>query len=244
MFTLFFKEIKFFFISPMVYVVLSAYWSLNSIIFIIVDNDYNLFHNKFIDFNLFFSLTPWFLIILIPAIVMRLFSEELNSGKMEIILTKPLSISNIIWSKYFASLFLFVVSVIPSIIYIIYASQFAKYNNEIEKELILSSYLGLFLLGSNFISICIPVSIAFRNQITIFIFSSFLCFCQFFLLYQIGNFTNSNYFFEIILNIGSKYHYENFINGIIAIRDIGYFFGLNLILISGSLYIFNKHLNE
>ena len=44
-------------------------------------------------------------------------------------------------------------------------------------------------------------------------------------------------------NIGSKYHYENFINGIITIRDIGYFFGFNLILMSLSLYIFNKHLN-
>ena len=242
--TLLFKEVKYFFISPIAYIVLGIYWSFNSFIFIVLKNDFNLFQNKFIDFTSFFYLTPWFMFFLIPALTMNSYSQEIRSGTFEIIITKPISYIEIIISKFLAYSLLFILSVLPTVIYIIYVSTFSISNYEIEANVIIGSYLGLFLLGSNFISICLTISIIFKNQINNFIIGFLICFSQFFLFDQIALYSNSDNLYNFILNIGSKSHYENFINGVIPIKDVGYFIGIDFFLLSLSLYLINKSLNE
>jgi len=240
MLTLLFKEIKYFFITPIGYIVLGIYWSFNTLLFIVIENDFNLFQNQFLDFNIFFSISPWILIFLVPAIVMRSFSEEIQSGTIELIVSKPISLINIIWSKFIGCLFLFIISVFPSVFYIIYVSQFSILESQVDSQVIIGSYLGLLLLGSSFISICLPISIIFKNQISTFIIGSFLCFSLYYFFNQIALYSNSDFLYEFILNIGSHYHYINLISGVIPIRDVGYFIGLDIILIGISLYILNK----
>ena len=240
MLTLVIKEIKCFFITPIGYILLGVFWTFNTLLFIIIDNDYNFFQNNFINLNEFFKITPWILIFLIPVIVMRSFNEEIQSGKLDLIISKPISLINILWSKFLGCLFLLILSIIPSIIHIIYVFQFSFPDSEINYLVIIASYVGLLLLGSNFISICLPISILFKNQISVFILSSFLCFSQYFLFNQLASLSYYDFLYDFILNIGSQNHYSHLTNGVIHIEDIGYFIGLDIIMMGISLFFINK----
>ena len=240
MLTLIFKEIKYFFITSIGYIVLGVFWTFNTFLFIIIENDYNLFQNNFISFSQFFKITPWMLIILIPVIVMRSFNEEIQSGTIDLIISKPISIINILWSKFFGCLFLFTICILPTIIYIIYIFQFSLPYTAIDYQVIIGSYIGLLFLGSNFISICLPISILFKNQISVFISGSFFCYLHFFLFNELASLSNSDFLYKIILNIGSQQHYNQFISGVLYIKDIGYFIGFDIIMMGISLFLINK----
>ena len=244
MLVLFFKEIKYFFITPIGYIILGIFWTFNTLLFIVIQNDYNFFQKSFIDFNEFFTITPWMLIVLIPIIVMRSFSEEFQSGTIDLLISKPISLINILWSKFFGCLFLFILSISPSIINIIYVFQFSSPDSQVDFQVIIGSYFGLLLLGSNFISLCLPISIIFKNQITVFIASSFICFLQYFLFNQLSVLSNSGFLYELILNIGSQEHYSKFISGVMPIIDIGYFVGLDVLLMGVSLFFLNKYRHQ
>src|SRR5687768_813325 len=69
------------------------------------------------DMDTLFSLGPYVLIFLIPAITMRSFSEERKAGTMELLLTRPLTDFDIILGKYLACFLLVIVSLLPTLIY-------------------------------------------------------------------------------------------------------------------------------
>ena len=240
MLQLIFKEIKYFFFTPIGYIVLGSYWTLNTLLLIVLENDFNLFEYNFLDFNIYFNLTPWMFLFLIPAIVMRSFSDEIQSGTLDLILSKPISLIDIIWSKFFGSLFLLLFSIVPSIFYLIYLNQFSTFDGEINWKLILGSYLGLILLGTTFICLCLPISITFKNQISVFIIGFFICFLHFFLFDQIAMYFTSDFIYQFVLNIGSKEHFYKLISGVLSLKDISYFVGLDILLIGITLYILNK----
>tara|TARA_B110000444_G_C18850594_1_gene605259 strand:+ start:4914 stop:5648 length:735 start_codon:yes stop_codon:yes gene_type:complete len=234
------KEIKYFFLTPVGYFVLGTFWTFNTLLFISIDNDLNLFQSKFIDFNEFFTLMPLMLIFLVPTIVMRTFSEEIQLGTIDIIVSKPISNLTIIWSKFFGCLFILIICILPTFFYIIYAYQFSILEDDNDFQLIIGSYFGLLALGSNFTGISLPISIIFKNQINVLITSTFLCFCQYYLLTQLSDLSNSDFLYNLILNSGSQEHYLNFVNGVISTNDIGYFFGSNILFMGITLYFFNK----
>lgn len=240
MLTLILKEIKFFFLSPIGYIIFGSYWTLNSLILIVFENEFNLFENYFLDFNIYFRITPWILLFMIPAIVMRSFSEEFQSGTIDLIISKPISLIKIIWSKFFGNFFLFLTSILPSIFYLIYLSQFSTFGSEVNWRLIIGNYFGLILLGSTFICICLPISIIFKNQISIFVTSTFFCFLFFFLFNQLAKYTISDSIYQIIINLGGYEHYSRLISGVISIKDIAYFFGLDILLIGICLIFLNN----
>ena len=77
----------------------------------------NILDDGYATLDSFFSFAPWIFMFLIPAITMRSFAEEKNSGTIEFITTKPISDTQIILGKYFAALVLVIFSVLPTILY-------------------------------------------------------------------------------------------------------------------------------
>ena len=78
-----FREIKSFFVSPIGYLVIAIFLLLNGLFLWIFDCEYNILQSGFADLTPFFTISPWILIFLIPAVTMRSFSDEKKQGTIE-----------------------------------------------------------------------------------------------------------------------------------------------------------------
>ena len=108
------KELRQFFSSLTGYIAIIVFLVLNGL-FLFVFPDSNLFDYGYASLETFFNTAPWILLLLIPAITMRSFSEEFKGGTFEILKTKPLTNTQIIGGKYLASLIIALIAIIASI---------------------------------------------------------------------------------------------------------------------------------
>ena len=175
------------------------------------------------DMETLFSFGPYVFIFLVPAITMRSFAEESKGGTLELLLTKPLSDWDVILGKFLACFFLFVLSLIPTVIY--YLSVYALGNpvGNVDGPGVLGSYIGLVLLGAVFCAIGIFSSSITRNQIVSFIVGAFICYFMFvgFESISLVNVWSEQSLF--IREMGLVYHYEALSRGLIDSRNIVYF---------------------
>ena len=143
------KEIKSFFGSSIGYLVIAIFLIINGLFLWIFDGQYNIMNIGFADLSPFFTLSPWILIFLIPAVTMRSFSDEKKNGTMELLLTKPLSVWQIVVGKFLGSFLLIIIAIIPTLIYVLVISTLGSpdYGS------ILGSYFGLLFLISGYTAI-------------------------------------------------------------------------------------------
>src|SRR5258707_5390825 len=110
------KELRQFFSSLTGYIAIVVFLLVNGLMLFVFDN--NIFDFGYATLDSFFQLAPWILLLLIPAITMRSFSDEFKGGTYEILQTRPLNRWQIIYGKYFGSLVVVFIALLPTIIYI------------------------------------------------------------------------------------------------------------------------------
>lgn len=225
-----FREIKSFFGSPIGYLVIAIFLLLNGLFLWVFDGEYNILQSGFADLTPFFTLAPWILIFLIPAVTMKSFSEEIKQGTIELLLTKPLSISQIIFGKFMGSFLLIVLALIPTLIYVVVISSLGMPAGNIDLGSILGSYFGLLFLVAAYTAIGIFTSTLSENQIVAFILSMFLCFLFFYGIE--GASTFSKEFQNLVAQLGMNYHYKSMARGVLDTRDIIYFLSLTFLFTS------------
>jgi ABC-2 type transport system permease protein len=188
----------------------------------------------FADLETLFSMAPYIFMFLIPAITMRSFAEEKKTGTIELLFTKPLTDNQIILGKYLASVFLVLISILPTLIYYFSVYKLGSPVGNIDTAGVVGSYIGLFLLGAVFCSIGIFSSSITDNQILSFIISTFLCF----LIYEgfsyistINVWSDLSYYIE---QIGIAYHYQTISKGVIDSKTLLYFFSMIYIMLSAT----------
>lgn len=189
----------------------------------------------FADMSSFFSLCPYIFMFLIPAITMRMFSEEKRGGTMELLLTRPIRDIDIILGKYFAGVFLVAFSILPTLLYYFTISYLGNPAGNIDTAGVTGSYFGLFLLGAVFTSIGIFASSFTENQVTAFVIAVFLCFFLYFGFNAISGVGKFHDIGDVIDQLGIMYHYNSMSKGLIDTRDLVYF----LSIISGMLLLTN-----
>lgn len=155
---------------------------------------------------------------------MRSFAEEINTGTIELLSTRPVTEIQIILGKYFAALLLVFIAILPTCIYFITVYLLASPVGNVDTGGILGSYFGLLFLGAVFIAIGIFCSSVTSNQIVAFIVGVFLCFfiyLAFGYIAQFGIFIGkSDYLIE---SLGLSAHYDALGKGVIDTRDVVYF---------------------
>ena len=179
----------------------------------------------------FFEDAPLVFILLIPAITMRSFAEEFKSGTIELLATRPFSDLQIILGKYFASVFLVFLALLPTLCY--YFTMYVLGDSTgIDTGATWGSYIGLLLLGATFVSIGIFASALTSSQIVAFLLSAFLCF---FLYISFDFLSNLHIFYAkmdyFIHQIGIRSHYLSISRGVVELSDIIYFFSVISIFI-------------
>jgi ABC-2 type transport system permease protein len=225
------KELNSFFSSPIGYLVVGVYLVINGLILWYFNGDFNILQAGFADLNSYFFLAPWIFLFLIPAITMGSFSDENNSGTIEILKTKPISIFGIVLGKFFGSFILVILAIVPTLIYVYSIYKLGQPIGNLNFGATLGSFIGLLFLASSYTAIGIFTSTFFKNQIVSFITSVIVCFVLFygFELIFSNSFTNNlGIWFQ---KLGMEYHFLSISKGVLDTRDIVYFSTLTLIFL-------------
>ncbi|SDX46657.1 gliding motility-associated ABC transporter permease subunit GldF [Flavobacterium degerlachei] len=228
------REIKSFFGSPIGYLVIALFLILNGLFLWVFDGEYNLMNTGFADMTPFFTLSPWILIFLIPAVTMRSFSDEKKQGTLELLLTKPLSIWQIVNGKFLGALLLIIMAIIPTFIYVVVISKLGMPEGNIDMGSTIGSYFGLVFLIAAYSAIGIFTSTLSDNQIVAFIISVFVCFFFYFGFEGLASMTPT--FSTIISALGMQDHFKSMGRGVIDTRDILYFVSLTVLFLSLTVY--------
>ena len=224
------KEFKTYFISPIAYIVISAFLLIVGWLFFST-----FFLNRQASLIRFFSLLPVTFSFIIPAVTMRLFSEEINVGSYEILLTLPVSFKEIILGKFLAVVAFVGVMLFPTIIYAVSIS----FLGELDWGPVIGGYLGAILLGAGFSAIGLLASSLTRNQVVAFIIGMAICLLLTLLIDFILFFIPS-FMVGVIQYLSANYHFQNISKGIIDSRDLIYF----IILCFIALYSTNLIMQE
>jgi ABC-2 type transport system permease protein len=215
------KEFTSFFASPIAYLVIGVFLLINGLFLFIFNDDFNILNAGFADVTPFFYLAPWVFLFLIPAITMKSFADEYNTGTIELLKTNPVSDWQIIFGKFLASLLLVIIAIIPTFIYVYTVYQLGNPSGNIDFGSTIGSYLGLLFLASSYTAIGLFTSTLSKNQIVAFILSVFITFIFFYGFDAIATSFKSNSF--AIQQLGIKEHFKSISRGVIDTRDIVYF---------------------
>ncbi|MEO0037874.1 MAG: hypothetical protein RIQ59_1085 [Bacteroidota bacterium] len=228
------REIKSFFGSPIGYLVIAIFLLLNGLFLWVFDGDYNILNSGFADLSPFFTISPWILIFLIPAVTMRSFSDEMKQGTLELLLTKPISIWEIVIGKYLGAFALIIIAIIPTFIYVYVIYGLGMPAGNIDMGSTIGSYFGLVFLIFGYTAIGIFTSSLSENQIVSFIASVFLCFILYFGFQGIAS--QFKEWQDLIAFFGMDYHFKSMSRGVIDTRDTIYFISITILFLSLTVY--------
>jgi ABC-2 type transport system permease protein len=220
------KEINTFFSSLIGYIVIGVFLIYLSLMIWVLP-DTSLFEYSYATLDQLFDLSPLIFMFLIPALTMRSFAEEKQTGTIELLVTRPLSDLQIILGKFFACVALLIFALLPTLIYYITVYTLGSPVGNIDSGATWGSYIGLLLLGASFVAIGIFASSLTRNQIVSFVIAIFFCFIFYWLfdmLSRLPLFVGK--VDDIIQMFGIEYHYRSLSRGVIESRDVIYFLSL------------------
>ena len=184
------------------------------------------------DLEPFFRFHPWLYLFLIPAISMRLWSEERKSGTVELLMTLPISLSQAVNGKFLAAWIFSGIALLLTFPMWITVNYLGNPDNTV----ILASYIGSFLMAGGFLAIGSCISALTKSQVIAFVISVVICF-----LFVLSGFPMVLDFFtgwapqalvDAIASLSFLTHFNSIQKGVIDLRDIIYF----VVLISFWLY--------
>lgn len=218
------KEFHHFFTSLTGYIAIVVFLLVNALVLFVFEN--NIFDFGYATLDRFFELAPWILLLLIPAITMRSFADEFKTGTYELLQTRPLSRNQIITGKYFGSLVVVLIALVPTVLYI-YSIQRLSSNEGIDSGATIGSYIGLLFLVATFTAIGICVSSFTTNAVVAFIVSLVGCVLLYYGFNAISHLQvfsgGLDYYLEMA---GIDFHYRSISRGVIDLRDVIYFLSL------------------
>ena len=206
------KEFKDYFISPIAYIVISIFLLVTGWFFFTT-----FFYYNQADLRNFFNLLPITFSFLIPAVTMRLFSEELNVGSYELLLTLPVTFTDILLGKFLAGVLFVAVALAPTLAYPICIT----FMGQLDWGPVAGGYLGAILLGAAFVAVGLFASSLTRNQIIAFIVGMTICFTLTLLDKMLFFFPPA--LLGAVSYLGADFHFKNISKGIIDSRDVIYF---------------------
>lgn len=191
----------------------------------------NVLDYGYADMGTLFTMSPFVLMFLIPAITMKMFSEELKTGSFEILAVKPVSIYDIVLGKYFASWSLSIIAILPTGVYFFSLYQLANPKGNIDIAGVTGSYIGLILLASVFTALGLLASSLTKNQVVSFVMAAFLSFLLFTGLNSLANINVWSDLSLILAGLSIEQHYNSLSRGVLDSRDIIYLLSVNAILL-------------
>jgi ABC-2 type transport system permease protein len=223
MFTLFRKEIAGFFSSLTGYIVMIVFLLANSLIMWIMPGQWNLLDSGYAGLDTLFVLSPWIFLFLVPAVTMRLFSEERRSGTAELLWSRPVGDGAVIYGKYLASVFLVLLALLPCLVFAVSVWILGETPGNLDRGGAAGSFIGLLMLAAVYSAVGLFASSLTGNQVIAFIIAAVLSFIMYKGLDGAAMLPGLSSAGERISAMGISEHYRSISRGVIDIRDISYF---------------------
>ena len=217
------RELRSYFATPIAYVFIMIFLVLSSVFTFYLGN---FFERQQADLIPFFSFHPWLYLFLVPAISMRLWSEERKTGTLELLMTLPVSRRDIVIGKFLAAwLFAGLALVLTFPLWVT-----VNYLGDPDNGVIFASYLGSWLMAGGFLAIGSCMSALTRSQVIAFVLCGSVS-----LLFVMAGFPLVLDVFkgwvplgvlDVVASISFLTHFTSVSKGVLSLQDIAYFGGV------------------
>lgn len=212
MFALIKKDIKAIFSSWMGWGTIMSFFVLMGVYVWIIDG--NVLDFGFAELSVFFDLSPWFFLFLVPSLSMNSFSEELDRGTFQLLRSLPITTWQILLAKMVSLIAIVLITLVPSLLFVYSIGLLGLPKNNFDSSLILGGYLALILLNFCFISLGVLASCLTKKQPAAFLLGLVLNF----LFWQGAN--------EVGIDmVDFSIHYHSMSRGLISFSDLLFFGG-------------------
>jgi ABC-2 type transport system permease protein len=221
------REIRTYFNSPIAYIVVAAFILITGPLFFT-----RLLIEKQAEMRGLFEVMSFWFMLLVPAVTMRLLSEEKGAGTLELLITMPVRDWEVVLGKFLAAMALICTAVALTVVFALTVKSLGP----IDKGSTIGGYLGLVMIGGAYAAIGVMASAFTRNQVVAFIISSAICFT----LYLVGQYSQvAPEMLQPLMSFLSIHsHFESFGRGVIDSRDVIYYLSvmaISLLLATVSL---------
>jgi len=240
MFSVFKKELRTFFSNATGYIVIGIFLTLTGLFLWVIPGEYNILDGGYANVDGLFYLAPWLFLFLCPAVTMRLFAEEKQTGTWELLVTKPLSKTDIVIGKYLAGWVVVVLALLPALLYYLSVSYLAEPVGNVDSGAFWGSFIGLFFLSAVYVAIGTFSSSLSNNQIVSFVVAVVLSFFLYYGFEVLIGFFTSGQSIQLLETLGIHAHYKSMSRGVIDSRDLLYFVVLSVGFLSATVWKIRK----
>lgn len=222
MLTLYKKELSYYLNNPIGYIVIILFAVFANFLFV-----KDIFVLGSASMRPFFAILPWLFMLFVPALTMRIMADEKRTNTLEVLLTLPVSETQIILAKFLALLTLVTFGLFLTISLPLSLSLLTK----VYLPEIFVSYLGVFFLAMFFISLSMLFSSLTKNQVVAYLASALVLFLALVLSTDFFATVLPKFFQDFSTYFSPLYHLQNFTKGVIDFRSVFYFLSFTVIFL-------------
>ena len=200
----------------------------------------NVLDYGYADLSAFFTLGPYVMMFLMPAVTMRTFSEEKRAGTFDLLITHPLSDWQIVLGKYVGSVFIFLLCLLLTSSYYITLYYLGSPVGNVDTPGTIGSYMGLALLGAVFAAFGLLGSAVTTNQVIAFILSSFLCYLAYEGISALSELIPAGQTSLFIEELSLSSHYVSLGKGLVQLTDVVYMAGMAYLGLAATKFTLSK----
>ena len=236
------KELKLYFGSPMALIFVGVFLVLTLFVFFWVDS---FFARGVADVRALFEWMPLLMILLVAALTMHQWSREEDSGNLQVLLTMPVRLSELVAGKFLSALTLVALALALTVFLPLTVHSLGN----LDWGPVVGGYLAALLLASSYIAIGLFVSSRTDNQLVALIGTAFICG----LLQAVGSPVVTDLFGaaagDLLRQFGTGSRFESIQRGVIDLRDLVFyaslavfFLGLNILSLDSKRWSRGAHL--
>lgn len=186
----------------------------------VIPGQWNVIESGYAQVDGLFQLAPWLLMLVCPALTMRLFAEERQSGTWTLLRAQPIPLWRIVVGKYMAAFVLIVIALLPCIVHYFIVYYMAEPMGNIDSGQFIGSMMGLVFMSASFTGIGLLCSTLTRSQLVAFILGAVSCF--------------------VLYWVTLSEHYSSISRGVVDLRDVVFFVSVAILSIVVSIFILDK----
>lgn len=211
------KELSYYFSTPIAYIVIGLFLLAVSLFLWVIPGQWNVIESGYAQVDGLFQIAPWLLMLVCPALTMRLFAEEKQSGTWLLLRAQPIALWKIVVYKYLAAFVLTVLALFPCVVHYFIVFYMAEPMGNIDGGQFAGSMMGLVFLSASFTGIGMLCSTLTASQLVAFILGA------------VSNFV----LYWVVL----QDHYRSISRGVVDLRDVVFFVSVAVAAIVVSILI-------
>jgi ABC-2 type transport system permease protein len=214
------KELSYYFSTPIAYIVICLFLLAVSLFLWVIPGQWNVIESGYAQVDGLFQISPWLLMLVCPALTMRLFAEERQSGTWLLLRAQPIPLWRIVVGKYMASFVLTIIALLPCIVHYFIVFYMSEPIGNIDGGQFIGSMMGLVFLSASFLGISMLCGTITHSQLVAFILSAISCFVLYWVILQ--------------------NHYSSISRGVVDLHDVLFFLSIAITAIVVSIIILDK----